>query len=291
MESIDQGKTILLISSHVIRGTVGTRSSGFALEALGHHVWAFLTVTMTWQPRQGPAHRLNIGKEDFAAFADDIANSPHAAEIDAVMTGYFVSAAQVEIAARLIKRLKQKRQDLVFMCDPVMADEAGLYVAEDVAEAIKDHLVPISDILKPNRSELEWISGRKLDSNDEIIKAAQATKVDTVLVTSAPAMLKNATGNLLIHKNEFGSTEIWLAEHRLVKDPVNGLGDLTSALFLSHTLTGMSPKAALQFTTASVYDCLCATMQKHANELVLEQTYPLFMRPHSQITLRALSVS
>lgn len=286
MEVIDQSKTILLISSHVIRGTVGTRSSGFALETLGHHVWSFLTVTMTWQPRHGPAHRLNIPIEDFAAFANDIANNPHSSEIDAVMTGYFASAKQVEIAAQLIKQLKQKRPDLTYLCDPVMADEEGLYVPEDIAKAIKVHLVPLSDILKPNRSELEWLVGRKLGTNDNIIKAARETGVDIVLVTSAAAMLKNATANLLIH-----SDEIWLAEHRLVKDPVNGLGDLTSALFLSHYLAGMSVKSALQFTTASVFDCLCATLQKQSNELVLEQTYPLFMRPHSQINLRALSMA
>ncbi|UXN03611.1 pyridoxal kinase [Bartonella sp. HY406] len=284
METIDQGKTILLISSHVIRGTVGVRSSGFALETLGHHVWTLLTVTMTWQPRHGVAHRLNIPIEDFSAFADDIEASLHSTEIDAVMTGYFASAKQVEIAAQLIKKLKQKRPDLTYLCDPVMADEGGLYVREDIATAIKDHLVPLCNILKPNRSELEWMVGRKLDSNEDIIEAARSTQCDMVLITSAAALLKNATGNLLVH-----DSEIWLAEHRIVKDPVNGLGDLTSALFLSHYLTGMSAKAALQFTTASVFDCLCATLQKQSNELVLEQSYPLFMRPHSHITMRALS--
>lgn len=283
MEQIDQSKTILLISSYVIRGSVGIRSSGFAFEALGHHVWSVPTVTLTWHPGQGAAHRLAVANDDFKAFADDIVHSPHAGEIDGVMTGYFASVEQVEITAQLIKCLKQKQPNLLYFCDPVMADEGGLYVSEAIALAIKEHLVPLSDILKPNLSELEWLAKKKLDNNHEIIAVARAMNIPTVFVTSAHALLKNAMGNLLVQGDK-----VWLAEHRLVKNPVNGLGDLTSALFLSHYFIGMEGKLALQLTTAAVFDSLCLALQKQSNELLLEQSYPLFMRPHSYITLRAL---
>jgi len=277
------GKTILLISSHVVRGCVGSRASAFVLERMGFSVWSLLTVTMTWQPRHGPAHQLHVSDEDFAALCADIAASPFAQEINGVMTGYFVSPAQVSQAARLIHQLKTRSPDIPYLCDPVMGDEGGLYIASETAQAIRAELLPIADIIKPNRSELEWICGYPLDNHQAIIAALGDYKAATKLVTSAPARGTNATGNLLIDGDM-----AWLAEHPLVAEPVNGLGDLTASLFFSHILQNMAPPQALAKTTAAVFDCLQDTLEKQANELCLSQAQHFFTHPTSSITLTSL---
>lgn len=283
-EKNNNRNNVLLISSQVICGTVGSRASGFALEALGTTVWIMLTVSMTWHPGHGKAHRMIVGANDFSAFADDILASAKVPEINAVMTGYFASAEQVTIAARLIRALMAKKPDLIYLCDPVMADEEGLYIDETVASAICNELVPLATILKPNRSELEWMCNRQLDTNDKIIETASEMTANMVLVTSAPALLKNATANLLVYDGN-----AFLAEHRILDNPVNGLGDLTSALFLHHILDHLPPEKALQQTTAAVFDCLAYALHQESDELLLECSVPFFKKPTTMVTLRTLS--
>lgn len=279
----NSGKSVLVISSHVIRGSVGTRVSVNALEQMGYAVWDMLTVSMTWQPRHGPSHRLIVPVEDFKAWAEDIIRSKWVGEIAAVMTGYFGNAEQIKIVADLIKTLKDKNPSLIYFCDPVLGDEGGLYVDEAIAENTVKYLLPLADILKPNRSELEWIAAKKLENNHEIVAAAKDIGCKTTLVTSAWPLLKNATGNLLITDKT-----ILLAEHPIVKDPVNGLGDLTGALFLARLLDGDNEEQALQFATASVYALLVETARHNAYELMLERGLQHLGAVTERITLRYL---
>ena len=50
-----------------------------------------------------------------------------------VMTGYFASADQIQIAASFIRRMKEKNDSLYVLVDPVLGDDDSLYVAKDVA--------------------------------------------------------------------------------------------------------------------------------------------------------------
>jgi len=280
-----RAKTVLLISSHVVRGSVGSRVSSFVLERMGFGVWSLMTIILTWQPRQGRAHILPISADDFSGFCDDILASPFVDEIDAVMSGYFATPEQVAHAARLIGALKVRRPNVSYLCDPVMADEGGLYIDAGVATAIRDNLLPLADILKPNRSELEWICGHRLDSNEAIITALESYPARVGLVTSAIADKENATGNLLID-GEHGA--IWLAQHPLVGAPVNGLGDLTATLFFSHFLRNVPVDQALEKATATVFDCLNHAIAIKANELVLAEAQNFFIQPVTPVTLTAL---
>lgn len=276
-------KSVLVISSHVIRGSVGTRVTVNALEHMGYPVWDMLTVSMTWQPRHGSSHRLVISPDDFKAWADDILRSPWRGEIAAVMTGYFGNADQVSIAADLIEQLKENNPNLIYFCDPVLGDESGLYVGEDIAKNIVKYLLPPADILKPNRSELEWIVGEKLQDNHAIIAAIREVRCKTTLVTSAWPLLKNSTGNLLVY-----GKSILLAEHPSVKNPVNGLGDMTGALFLARLLDGDSEENALNFATGSVYALLAETTKNNGYELMLESGVNNPSPATDRVTLRFL---
>jgi len=276
-------KIVLVISSHVVRGAVGSRVNVFALESFGYPVWSMLTVSMTWHPGQGPAHRLVVPEKDFALWAEDVLKADWRHEIDAVLTGYFAAPEQVGIAADLVAGLKKEKPGLVFLCDPVMGDESGLYVSEPVAVAIRDHLLPLASIIKPNRNELEWICGCTFATNEDIIEAAQRFLPATLLVTSALPFLKNNTGNLLITEKA-----AWLAEHRCFSNPVSGLGDLTSSLFLAHHLKGAAWEKALQLTTGSVYEFLHYTLGIGADELALADAPLQIMRPHASVTVRQI---
>ena len=70
MQENTQG-AVIVISSHVMRGSVGNRAAVFALETLGHQVWALPTIVLPWHPGHGRSTRLTFAEADFEAAIDD----------------------------------------------------------------------------------------------------------------------------------------------------------------------------------------------------------------------------
>ncbi len=274
---------VIVISSHVVRGSVGNRAAVFALETLGIPVWALPTVVLPWHPGHGPSTRLTFSVDDFDAVIDDLVRSRWGGEVKAVLTGYFGSEGQPRAVARLIRSLRERNPDLLYVCDPVMGDLGGLYIPQATAEAIRDELIPLANLATPNRYELAWLSGSELNSNTAIMEAALALGPSKMLVTSAVPMMAGGTGNLYLT-----GTHALLAEHRLIDNPPNGLGDLLSALFLARLLTGAPEERALQLATASVYEILARTAKRGSDELTLETDAESLATPMAMVHMRRL---
>jgi pyridoxine kinase len=275
--------TIIVISSHVIRGTVGNRAAVFALETLGHPVWAVPTVILPWHPGHGPSTRISISPDDFDAMISDLIRTPWLGEVKAVLSGYLGNAAQAASVARLVEALRLRQPDLPYLCDPVCGDENGLYVPQETAIAIRDRLLPLASIATPNRFELAWLSGAPLDTNASIMEAALALGPARVLVTSSLAMMAGSTGNLYL-----SGRSALLAEHRLVPDPPNGTGDLLAAIFLSRLMEGLPEERALLQATASVFEIVARTARRGADELTLEQDASSISTPMAMVQMRRL---
>lgn len=82
---------VIVISSHVVRGAVGNRAAVFALEMLGHRVWALPTVVLPWHPGHGRSTRVTMPDEDFRSIIDDLVAAPWIGEVRAVLSGYLGS--------------------------------------------------------------------------------------------------------------------------------------------------------------------------------------------------------
>ena len=290
------GKTVLVISSHVVRGSVGNRAVAFALEALGHPVWILPTLTLPWHPGHGMATRVVADNDEFCHLCDDLANSPWQGEIAGIISGFMASGAQADAVAQLVERLRAQNRDLVYLCDPVIGDytssdmaagygrKGRLYVEEDTAKAIFEKLLPLADITTPNMFELGWLSAQDTPLNQgQMLSQARALGVDNVLVTSVPALMRNSVGSVLVTEKH-----AIMSEHKALKNPPNGLGDLTSALFLSNFLNGLGLEKALEKTTASVYEILAQTASARADELALEGNIISLSRPMAMVNMRLL---
>ncbi|WP_419907056.1 pyridoxal kinase PdxY [Hoeflea sp.] len=277
-------KSVLVISSHVARGSVGNRAIVFALETLKHPVWALPTVVLPWHPGHGPATRSMLPLDEFSAIIDDLCRAPWLGEVGAVLSGYLGSAAQAGPIAKLVAAVRDRNPGAHYLCDPVIGDKGGLYVPEETAEAVRDMLIPVASIATPNRYELEWIAGTAFSDNAEIIEAARALGPERVLVTTALPMMANSTGNLLVT-----GKDALMAEHQAIPDPPNGPGDLLSALFLSHLMDGRSDEQALQRATSSVFEILARTAKHGADELTLEREAASFVRPFALVQMRRIA--
>ena len=277
-------KPVIVISSHVVRGAVGNRAMVFALETLGHAVWALPTVILPWHPGHGPSTRIVPPPDQFAAAIADLAASPWLDEVGAVVSGYLGDESQAEPVARLVEAAKRRNPGCLYVCDPVIGDAGGLYVPEAVAAAIRGRLFPMADIATPNRFEFQWLCGRALDGNEAVVEAARHAGPPRMLVTSAHGRAPGETGNLLA-----SADEALLACHRMEPNPPNGLGDLTAALLTAHLLDGQSGRDALRRTTASVAGMATLSVAAGLRELPLQAHARALTEPSADIGVGAIA--
>ncbi len=279
----DTPRAVIVVSSHVARGSVGNRAAVFALETLGFPVWAVPTVILPWHPGHSRATRIVPPPAEFAALMHDLEGSQWLGEVGAVLSGYLGDAEQAKAVASLVGAVKARNPRALYLCDPVMGDRAGLYVPEATAAAMRDLLIPIADIATPNRYELAWMAGTPLDDIRAVTQAALTAGPPTMLVTSAPPMMNGSIANFLLTPSQ-----ALLAEHRLIERPPNGLGDLTSAVYLARIMSGQTAEKALQSTTAAVYEILARTAKRGGDELQLETDSQSLSHPMAMVQTRHL---
>jgi pyridoxine kinase len=279
----DTPRAVIVVSSHVARGSVGNRAAVFALETLGFPVWAVPTVILPWHPGHSRATRIVPPSADFAALMKDLEGSQWLGEVGAVLSGYLGDPEQARAVASLVGAVKARNPRALYLCDPVMGDKGGLYVPEATAAAMRDLLMPIADIATPNRYELAWMAGAPLDDIRAVTQAALAAGPPTMLVTSAPPMMNGSIANFLLTPSQ-----ALLSEHRLIDRPPNGLGDLTSAVYLARTMSGQTAEKALQSTTAAVYEILARTAKRGGDELQLETDAQSLSHPMAMVQTRHL---
>ncbi|MDQ6432594.1 pyridoxal kinase PdxY [Mesorhizobium sp. LHD-90] len=278
-------RAVIVVSSHVARGSVGNRAAVFALETLGFPVWAVPTVILPWHPGHGRATRIVPEPQSFAALMKDLEASPWLGEVAGVLSGYLGDVVQAEAVASLVTAVRAKNPRALYVCDPVMGDMGGLYVPKPLAEAQRDLLVPMADIATPNRYELEWMAGgAKLDDLRSVMVAAMDAGPPTMLVTSAPGLMAGGIGNLMLTPSE-----ALLAEHRAIEKPPNGLGDLMAAVLMARLLDGQPAGKALQSATASVFEILARTTKRGADELQIETDAQSLSHPMAMVQLRHLT--
>ena len=277
---------IIVISSHVARGGVGLRAAGFALERRGHPVWAVPTVLLPYHPGHGRATWHVPPIAVFAAMLEDLAQSRWLGEVGAVLSGYLGDTAQAGPIAALVAAVKNANPEALYCCDPVIGDEAGLYVAPETATAMRTELLPHADIVTPNRFELSWLADRSVADNAAIIAAATMLARPQVLVSSAHAMLAGGTATLLA-----GNDAPILAEHRLVDGAPHGPGDLLAALYLAECLAGGDAETALRRATAGAFEMIARSVGRKSDELALAAEQATLSQPNAMVTTRRLAAA
>jgi pyridoxine kinase len=216
---------VLSISSQVVWGPVGNSAAVPALQAKGHEVLALPTITLSNHPGHGATAGFRTQAEDMARMFAELEALGALSNLDAMLTGYFVSVGQVEEVAGLLGRIGVG----YLLVDPVMGDHGRLYIPQEVAEAIRAHLVPRSNCLTPNAFELSWLSGHEVTDEASAIAAARALALSEVLATSVPS--HDGLATLLVTPDSV---------HRIVVPKLamvpNGTGDFLSGVYLAERL-------------------------------------------------------
>ena len=273
--------TVLAVSSQVVYGPVGNSAAVPAMRALGLRVLELPTVLLSNHPGHGAPVRQVTAAETIAAMLARVEGHGWLDGIAGVMTGYFADAAQVEVAADLIARLKARRSGPIYLCDPILGDDrgdgsSGLYVPEAVAEAIRSRLLPLADIVSPNRFELAWLSGRAVTGPASAAAAARDL-APRCLATSIP--LGDGIATMLVEEGA-----ACLVETRRRTRVPHGTGDLLSGLMMAHMLAGREGADALALSLGAVEAVLDASHGSDALELAG------LARPERRLAVRPLEV-
>lgn len=239
---------IIAISSYVAHGHVGLGALVPALQAMGHEVVAVPTVVLSNHYGYRDVGGFDVGAAELRSIIDGLEANGWLQTADAVMTGYMASVAAIETVANVLQRLGTEHPEVLYLCDPVIGDDPrGLYVAEEVAAAMRDRLVPLADIVTPNRFELAWLSGQPIANPSDADAAAADIGADLLVATSVPAG-DGLIANVFSDEESAGQTT-----HPIEAQVPHGTGDLFAALLLGHLLDGIDHAEAVARASAGVH--------------------------------------
>jgi len=90
---------------------------------------------------------------------------------DAVKIGMLYSTELIEAVTETLNKYRARN----IVLDPVMVAQSGDNLLQDDAiQAIKDHLMPLADVVTPNLPEAEVLLGQKIESFEDMQQAARS---------------------------------------------------------------------------------------------------------------------
>lgn len=260
---------VLSIQSHVAYGHAGNSAAVFPLQRLGHEVYPVLTVTFSNHTGYGSTRGPLIAPADIAEVILGIEERGVFPQVDAVLSGYQGGESVGEVILDAVGRVKAANPRALYCCDPVMGDVGrGFFVREGIPEFMRDEVVPHADIVTPNQFELEFLVGRPVATQDQLVGAAEELRgrgPKVVLVTST---MTDDTPDGSIQMTCVTDAGAWVVTTPLLPMTVKGGGDVTSALFLAHYVTD-GPRLALARTAATMHSILERTHAAGSEEMLL----------------------
>jgi pyridoxine kinase len=277
----------LIFSSYVAGSRVGAMAQALALAPFKIDPVMVPTVLFGRHPGWGAPGGAAVDPKTFKGVIDGLEAHAHLVLADAILTGYFASAEQVWITAETIDRARATRRaddlPLTVIVDPVMGDEdKGLYVREEVAQAVALDLVGRADLITPNLWELNRLTSGDAHDARSALKLARALD-RPVLVTSVPAG-EGEIGVLYVDRRT--ST---FAVHRRLEGVPRGTGDLLTALFAAGLMQKKPPHEALFRAVQGVAEAAEASVEWRANELPIVALGERLVRPTATVRIETLS--
>lgn len=280
-------KTVISIQSHVAYGYVGNRAAVFPLQRLGCDAIAVNTVQFSNHTGYGEWTGQVFTAEHVADLMDGVAARGVLPTCDALLSGYMGDVGLGRVIVETAARLKAANPRAVYACDPVMGDVGrGFFVRPGLPEFIRDHAVPAADLMTPNQFELEYLTGRTVETLDDALAATAALRERgprLVLVTSLTRKEADPGHIEMLADDRDGA---WLVSTpRLPLDPPpNGSGDAVAALFLAHYLKAFDPAEALEQAAAAIYAIFQTTRRMGTRELQLIAAQDEFVNPSQRFT-------
>jgi pyridoxine kinase len=258
-------QSILSIQSHVVYGYVGNKAATYPLQALGYDVWPINTVQFSnhtgykkWQGEIVSAHHIKN-------LAQGIIDIGQADKCLAILSGYMGSKDICEAVQSIVDNYKAINPKIIYLCDPVIGNN-NCYVKPEVLDFFKNNLQ--ADIITPNHYEAEVLSGIKITDYSSLFKIADFfIKLNIKIIVITGIFLEDNKNNLYTFVSDGKNNYIIENKSYNFDWPINGTGDLLSALYLGYYLKSRDMPNALQNAMFYMQQVLDKTYASRAKEL------------------------
>ena len=254
---------MLSFQSEVVYGHVGHGAARFALQCLGHEVWAVPTVELSSHAGYATVAGEPVAADLMARLVGGLETNGWLKRCDAVLSGYLGHADQATVVSDAVQLVKRANPRALYCLDPVFGDDGRAYAKRGVAEAMAKTLLPLADIVMPNAFELSSLASVPVRDPDEALEAAKRLGRPCVVATSVPDGPKRI-GALVLSDGK-----AWFVSTPRLGAVPHGAGDLLAALFLGHRLHNAPANDALTKSVATVFHMLRESVRAGRGEMPL----------------------
>ena len=246
---------ILSIQSHVVYGYAGNTAAVFPMQRLGREVWAINTVEFSNHTGYGVWRGKVLGGELAEDLVTGLEERGVLSYCEAVLSGYLGDAAVGRAIISAVERVRAASPGAIYCCDPVMGDYGrGIYVKPDIPDIFRNELIPIADIIAPNRFELETLVGFEIKNNDDARRAIDMLHARGPGIIVVTSFHSDGQQIEMLASDKNGLYSVRTPE--LPSGNMEGSGDITTSVFLSRYLETRDVKKTLELCAASIYGVL-----------------------------------
>ncbi len=262
--------SVISVQSQVVYGHVGNSAAVFPLQARGLAVAAVPTVLLSNQPGYPTLRGKALEPELVADLLKGVEERGCVTEARVLITGYLGSLEVGAVVEDFVRRAKNLNPALLYLCDPVIGDEGpGTYVKPGLPELFRDRLIPLSDIITPNRYELEWFAGGPVRTLARVKEAAQALRANGARQIVATSMVLEDTPDGHVETVVCGTDQLHRTAVPLLPIRPSGTGDLLAALLVAGLCRDLPLPQAAEAATRGVFKVVQRTHDKGLRELDL----------------------
>lgn len=243
-------KTALTIAGSDSSGGAGIQADIKTMISNG--VYAMSAVTaLTAQNTTGVTAIMEVTPEFLAEELDNIFTDIYP---DAVKIGMVSSGALLHVIAEKLQEYKARN----IVVDPVMIATSGArLISEEAVEVLKNSLLPMAALVTPNIPEAEVLSGRKIVTSEDMIKAAALigeTYHCAVLCKGGHQL--NDANDLLWKEGGYR----WFRGERINNPNTHGTGCTLSSTIASNLAKGYELESAVERAKKYISGALAAML-------------------------------
>lgn len=180
---------------------------------------------------------------------------------DGILTGFLLCAKQYDYVLEFIERFK--KDDTLFLADPVMADDGAVYdtYTADMIEGVK-RLCAKADIITPNLTELKILSGE-----DDIMLGSEKllnSSIKSVIVTGV--VEDERIANYVFSDGKVKKYETEFIKSATQGGSFSGTGDIFSSFVMGKILNGYCVFDAVEQATDFISKAIKASNIKNRND-------------------------
>ncbi|MGD1887952.1 MAG: pyridoxal kinase [Cohaesibacteraceae bacterium] len=254
---------VISIQSQVVHGCVGNNAAVLPMQAHGLTVAAVPTTLLSNHPHYPTMRGQVLDADCLADLLRGVEERGLANTSTAIISGFLGSPANGEVVADFVARAKQCSPDLIYILDPVAGDEdIGAFAGPELIDIFRRKLLPLADIITPNRWELRRLAASSEHEDDLLLARQLMHRAPSCVIITGGTTTGEELTTLVVE-----ASKAWDIRSPRIDVRAAGTGDLFTGLFTARLVSGDAAAAAASYAVAATFGVLEQTPSAPWSEL------------------------